>query len=649
MIILKNGYNLITAANELPYFPQITNLYMDIESKNNFGVSVEGDSDKKATLRKDIGGLYPFGGDRICGIAVTVDDDKAGYYVPIRHTFGSNINLEAVQHWLKHLVTTAENWINHNVVFDATFLHFEGVEFECNLVDTLTLSKLIDSDRYQYGLKPLTVEWLGYSNESVDRVSAYLTQAKSKDWSDVPPDILGEYAIDDVFRNRQLYHYLLQNKTEDLNRVWDTEIKMSSVLYDMEIEGLEVDVRQCKIESLRALRKIITSATNLSMVCEEEFRDSTQMVFDLLVGKLNLPVVCTVKERDEKGREFDTGRPSFDKEAFAIYSVHPAVLSNPEAVKILSDLKVYREESQFFSLYSEQFVAMADEDNKIHPKYNQIIRTGRMSCSRPNIQQQNERSKRLIIPGKGRAFISRDYSQIEFRLIVHYINDLDAIAAYNENPKTDFHQWVSDLLHTKRKAGKQINFGMAYGAGKKRVTASLISNPDIIEEISEVVRSMDYEADKKTSVFNELCSKRASEVYDLYHERLPGIKATAYKASDVCKFRGYVFNAYGRRRHLPRTAAHKAFNSIIQGCAMDVMKDAMVRLSPRFNKTSREFDLRISANVHDEDLMTVPEELMYDEKVLHHIDSILETPSVEFRVPIKTEGGSSVKSWADAK
>ena len=651
MLSLKPCYNLITSAKELPYYKgkTITNLYMDFESKNIFGIECEGDTDKKIAERKSQGGLYPFGGDRIAGIAVTIDDDKQGYYIPVRHEYGSNIDLEDVRKWLSFMTSTAENWVNHNVVFDATFLHAEGIEFQCNLVDTLTLSKTIDSDRITYGLKPLTVEWLGYDNDSVDRVAEYLRASKSKDWSTVPPDLLGEYALDDVFRNRLLYKYLIANRPDSLKGIWETEIKMSSVLYDMEVDGLKVDVTKCKVESLKALRKVIAATTRLSMFADDEFRDSSQMLYDILIGKLELPVVATIKEKGENGREYDTGRPCFDKEALAIYAVHPEVIVNPEAIQIVKDIKTYREETQFLSLYSDKFLALADENDVIHPKYNQIVRTGRMSCSRPNIQQQNDRSKKLIIPEEGFGFVSRDYSQIEFRLIVHYINDLQAIEAYQKNPKTDFHQWVSELLHVKRKAGKQINFGMAYGAGKRRVTAGLTSNPDVIDEISEVMKGMEVPSGERTSLFNQMCAERASEVYDLYHERLPGIKATAYRASDTCKFRGYVFDAYGRIRHLPRSASHKAFNSIIQGCAMDIMKDAMVRLSPRYNELSKAFGIKLRANVHDEDLMTVPSELLNDARLLGHIDGILEHPSVEFRVPILCDGGQSTLNWSSAK
>ena len=57
---------------------------------------------------------------------------------------------------------------------------------------------------------------------------------------------------------------------------------------------------------------------------------------------------------------------------------------------------------------------------------------------RLSAQQLSERAKRLVHPPEGRAIVSADASQIEFRMMVQYTRDQDAIRAYNENSKTDF-------------------------------------------------------------------------------------------------------------------------------------------------------------------------------------------------------------------
>ncbi len=130
------------------------------------------------------------------------------------------------------------------------------------------------------------------------------------------------------------------------------------------------------------------------------------------MNDFGLPVLSTIKERTEDGDWIDTGRPSFDKEAMQLYKVHPMVTTNPEIKQIVDCISRYRVESTFHGLYLENFINL-NVDGVIHPSYNQVVRTGRMSCSRPNSQQQNYRSKQLIHPHKGFGFVSNDYSQIE--------------------------------------------------------------------------------------------------------------------------------------------------------------------------------------------------------------------------------------------
>jgi len=51
--------------------------------------------------------------------------------------------------------------------------------------------------------------------------------------------------------------------------------------------------------------------------------------------------------------------------------------------------------------------------------------------------------------------------------------------------------------------------------------------------------------------------------------------------------------------------------------------------------------------VHDEFLFNVPEEKIYDVDLLLYIFSIIESPSISLRVPLKASGTVSTKSWAD--
>lgn len=629
MITLPNGSKLVETADELPRITGVSELFADVETLRVFD-------------HKKYGGLYPWKGDRICGIAVTVDDHPETWYVPVRHTrLGWNIELPVFQHWLKDVVGTAKSWINHNLLFDVSFARFDGAEFNGRMIDTLTLAKIHDSDRIGHRLEALGREWCNLEMSEKTELKAYLKQIKSKDYADVPADILGNYACADVMANRVLYRYLQKNRPPEVAGIWETEIALAPILHDMEWEGLKVDRDELRKERLMGMHKMIQLATSLTELTGTEFTNSFQCIYDILINRYGLPVLAT---KWEKGK--DTGRPTFDKRAMPLYAVHPLVTSNPEAMRVVKQIAMYKKEAQYQSLFVEPFLELMDDNGFIHPSYNPVVRTGRMSSKRPNSQQQNKRSKKLIHPEDGYGFLSSDYSQIEYRLIAHYCDDPDMVAAYCDNPDMDFHQWVADMLHVKRKAGKTLNFGMAYGAGKKKVTAELTSDPDIAAEVGEMVAAVPD--DRRAAEFARMCSEHAARCYQAYHERFPGIKRTADKAAEVCRWRGYVFNAYGRRRHLPAKAAHKAFNSIVQGCAMDLIKERMIAASPRNNDYLRKLGVRLAINVHDEVVFKVPLAYLNDTALHDYLCELLCTPRITFKVPIRCGLGISTKHWSEA-
>ncbi len=660
MINLRDNFHIIESLSELPNLQNRKEIFLDIESKRVFN-------------HKKLGGLYPWKGDRICGFSISADDIPDVWYIPIRHTAptSNNLPVENMMNFARDILQSCDDWINHLVKFDAMMFDVgDNVQFDCRLICTLELAKLYYSDRFSFGLKPLCRDWLDYDTDSQDRVKNYLDslRPKSKSYADVPIQLLGEYANDDVRMNRKLYRFLQNkmqarientmiddgtNKQGDLvKQLIETEIKLTPVLFDMEKEGLRIDEQECKIQSLQALKIMIGNTEKIQQLTgRSEFVNSNACMQDILLKQFKLPILLTIKEKKEGGQYFDTGRPSFAKDAMALYKVHPSVTSNEKIKQVIDLITEYRTESQFKSLFLDTFLEL-NENGIIHPNYNQGVKTSRLSCSSPNSQQQNERSKKLIHPHEGEGFISDDYSQIEYRLIVHYCRILEAIKAYNEDPNTDYHQWIADVFGMKRKPSKQLNFGMAFGQGKPGVTKKLMVDESIMAEMGAIVNEMVEKgvlnSDLRVKKFEELCRNRAATSYDIYHERFPEIRITSRAAADVAQVRGFIFTAYGYRRYLPGKACYKAFNSIMQGSAAGVMKERLVAISPRYNSGSKKWGIKPRANVHDELLNGVPLEVLYEPKLHKFIYDTLENTTVKFRVPILTGLGLSPNNWSEA-
>lgn len=627
---------MVESTAELPVFGKVKRLYRDVET---------------TSFDPDMEAFRPFHGHKVAGIAVTVDDHKTAYYIPIRHT-GSIYNLDpdVVARWSQDTVDNAESWVNHNICFDAHFdYEGDGVDFkDTELVDTTVLSKIIDNDRFRHGLKPLCKEMFGAEDWDAP-IGDWLRSEKSKNYGDAPADLMAPYACDDVIWNRRLYEDLIAELPTQCSRIWSTERKLTPVLYDMEKLGLQVDKRELAIQLALCLHRILEAQDRIKDFSGTTFIDSNKEMKTLLLGQMGLPILMWNYSKLTGERT----NPSFDAEAFDLYLGHPIVQMNPEYREVLEAVQEFRKESHFKSLFLESWLKWADESSIVHFQYNQLVRTGRMSGHDPSAQQLNGRAKRLIHPRKGRSFLSADASQIEFRLIAMYCKIASVIDAYARDPRTDFHDHVTKMCeYEDRKAGKTMNFAMAYGAGERKVTRELASNPAIMEAVrtivEEKVESGEIPRSTAPQVYEAICQKKATGVYRRYHEELPEIKKIYRRAQKIAESRGFVFSRYGRRRHLDSRGARKAFNSIIQGHAMDFIKERMVFLSPRYNSFIREHEIDLAANVHDECLFEGPTEVMNDPVVQQYINDNLEMSEIEHTVPIVWDLGTSETNWKEA-
>lgn len=594
------------------------------------------------------GGCWPYLGDRMASIALTWNDHPYSYYIPIRHNESKhNLSVEPVLRWLGDTLSLAKIWANHNIKFDAHFCLVDGVDVPCTLHDTLTLSKCLNSDRFKgHKLKDLCRDWCKLEMSGEEVVHSYLDAMQTKDFADVPATMLGPYACEDALGNRVLYQYIKERWPASMKRLWDIEIEFTRTLLEMEHRGLKTNPLGLKGALLKSLTWLDKMEDSINERVGFEYADSANKNHKIYVEQLGLPVLG----RTKPSASAPDGNPCFDKDILPQYAVHPLVVIDPEKKQLVDDLAKFRKTKHFKSLYLENFMFFCDENDCVHPSYNQMVRTGRTSCSHPPFQLLNVAAKELVEPREGHAFLSFDASQIEFRIIVHYTKDERAIAAYAKDARTDFHSWVAKEGAIKRSPAKTLNFAMAYGAGKKSVTAKLRINPDIVGEISERVaewvRSGRITKAQADGVFKREVSDHASKLYAKYHSEFPGIRIVSAEAKEGCERRGYCFDESGRRRYLSRKDSRKAFNSVVQGFAMVYIKSRMNAL--RKDKVLRAAGCFQIANVHDEILLEAPIKVARDERIQGRILRILQVDPFNLRIPLRWDGGCSEKHWAEA-
>ena len=168
--------------------------------------------------------------------------------------------------------------------------------------------------------------------------------------------------------------------------------------------------------------------------------------------------------------------------------------------------------------FVEGYLIRSLYNGRIHANINQYktedggTRSHRFSYSDPPLQQMPSRPdpvetwkiteiiaqqlRMSFEPEEGELWFAPDYSQQEYRLIVHYAFLLEctkaeeAVAKYNKDPNTDFHNLVVDMTGLTRRRAKDVNFAKAYGAG---VSKFALMTGMSLEEAAQVMGQYDGE------------------------------------------------------------------------------------------------------------------------------------------------------------
>lgn len=161
---------------------------------------------------------------------------------------------------------------------------------------------------------------------------------------------------------------------------------------------------------------------------------------------------------------------------------------------------------------------------RIHPRYTTMVRTGRTSCSGPNVQQlpRSGRVREAIVAPEGRSFFAIDYSFIELRTLAAVCEErygwsqlattiregVDPhcfVAAMFEGVELEeFLTWKKtqpDRFASLRQRAKALNFGIPGGLGAKTLTAYAKATYGVNLSLDEAER---FRSKLITEVFPEL-------------------------------------------------------------------------------------------------------------------------------------------------
>jgi DNA polymerase-1 len=428
---------------------------------------------------------------------------------------------------------------------------------------------------------------------------------------------LAKYAENDAYytwRLQEVQEVKLENEGM-ANVFYAYEMPMLHILYDMEKAGIGIDPHQI-YRILAETRYEITRVT-------EQLRNYTQVDFNPNSNDQLANVIFNCLKISEPARFTSTGGVSVDEDTLRdlyLQSNHPFLLA------IINYRKLIKKKGT----YLEPLLEWADQDYRIHTTFNQTItRTGRLSSSRPNLQNiqkdednvPEELKMRNIFVAQKRGtrkcvFVKADINQAELRLLAHESGCPVLRNVYSQGE--DIHKMTQLSLGIDRKPAKVINFGIIYGMHWKTLQANLLYDHGI-------------------RVSDEDAQKWQAGVYATYY----GITPWKEEVLDFAYKNMYVQNLYGRKRHLPHIrsqdyslssyAKRQAVNFKIQGGVGDIVKRWMVHLQRKL----RPYDARILLQVHDELLIEVPEEHYFE--VAQLTKTVGEEDMKELTVPWKIE------------
>ena len=211
------------------------------------------------------------------------------------------------------------------------------------------------------------------------------------------------------------------------------------------------------------------------------------------------------------------------------------------------------------------------------------------------------------------------------------------VAAYVNDPSTDFHTMVAEMAKIPRKQAKTINLGMMYGMGVNKLSEQLdISVEDakaIVKQYHERVPFVKGLMNGVTNRLNEKTSGGSLRSILGRKCRFDLWEPDTFAMNKALPYREAV-DTYGATTRLKRAFTYKALNRLIQASAADMTKKAMVDIY----KSGRIPLIQI----HDEVAMSVK-----DREEAEEVARIM-TEAVPLEVPSKCDIEIG-PSWGEAK
>lgn len=311
------------------------------------------------------------------------------------------------------------------------------------------------------------------------------------------------------------------------------------------------------------------------------------------------------------------GKPSTDKGV-----LHRLASTGRKDAEALLE---HREHNKLATSFFPTYTAL-QHNSRLHPSYRiEGARTGRISCSLPNIQQTSKQLRSLFVPPDGRKLLVRDYDNGE-PLLVAYLTECPVLcdmmlkgeSIHDHNTRTIFEldtpiEQVKLKHKLERNVSKEIGLSILYGAGVWRIKEA---------------------AQKHGIMFSELEAKRIhARLKDLYKEVFRYKKELDHRL----EMGDTVTNLLGRKfKFEDKDEVYmKGFNQLVQSSLSDLLIQSSYEAQQKSGGA-----LDFLAAIHDETMFEV------DEDQAMAMDALLVEEMTKYKlttahgtIRLKTSGG----------
>jgi len=471
------------------------------------------------------------------------------------------------------------------------YMEFYGIRLDEERINTVRVNTEVDLLYYEYKFR----ECINYNSEEETETITAL-----KELSDKIKQLTDEI---ELYKGSKEAEKLVADK-------WS------------EIEKLEVSRR----ELITKMRELIDNSDNYINI------NAPQQVGDVFYNKLH---IMEVRE---------DGKTPVGQKILLNYRK----MKNPDGTPKYPIINHYADYKVRSTMLSKFFVSLPDfmyPGGYMFASFGQIsTATGRMSCSKPNLQQLPKYVTEIVVPRPNCVMADADFSQIEYRTLVAMAKEQMLIEQF-KNPDSDYHTMMAALMYEvpyalvtpeMRSAAKSFNFGIPYGMGFRSL-AILLHNVATAENVED-----------------------AKIKYEMYFRDQPNVRRFFEQVKESAMVNGYTLTQWKRMRSYSfvdkegnfskermAMALRQAGNAVIQGTAADIYKIAVARVF-MFIRDNNLFEKMYICNmVHDEILTEIDyTKLSVPVAVGHLIDSM--QYELEGFPPLYVGAGVS-NSWKKAK